>query len=62
MVGQSSNWLVVRSLEVSISTFLFQLVCGICACEQDTVNFFHLVRVSQYLQNSSKDNTFGHLM
>ena len=28
------------------SIFWFQLVCALCACEQHTVNFFHLVGVS----------------
>ena len=32
--------------ESASSTFWFQQVWGLCACEQHTVNFSHLVRVS----------------
>ena len=40
--------------ESTSPTFWFQQVWGLHACGQQTVNFFHLVGGSQYLQNSLK--------
>ena len=48
-------------MEVSIITFWFQLVRGKCACEQHTVNFFHLMRASVSAKQL-KGQYFGHLM
>ena len=46
-------WLSWSKSESASLTFCFQLVWGLSACRELTINFSHLVRV-WYLQNSSK--------
>jgi hypothetical protein len=55
--GHSSNWLVVRSLGVSIINLLVPISLGSASLRAAYSNFFHSVWVVvgfQYLQNSSK--------